>query len=85
MIITRGSRHGRNVSWCSFVFFFSNHVIAGLPCMQAPAEVMAAFLTHLDDTYGGPLGYLDSIGFTKKHQTRLRQAVCVTGSQTAAL
>ena len=53
--------------------------------LQAPAEVMAAFLTHLDERYGGPLSYLDSVGFTKKQQTRLRQAVCITGSQQAAL
>ena len=69
------------------------HIISAFVCtvnahgfdLQAPAEVMAAFLTHLDERYGGPLGYLDSVGFSKKQQTRLRQAVCITGSQQAAL
>ena len=45
--------------------------------LQAPAEVMAATLTHLEDVYGGASGYLESIGFTKKQQQRLAQAVSV--------
>ena len=43
--------------------------------VQAPAEVMAATLTHLDDMYGGPSRYLDSIGFTQDQQRRLARAV----------
>ena len=53
-----------------------------VPCLQAPAEVMAAMLSHLDEMYGGPSGYLTSIGFTTEQQQRLSQAVSVTaGSQ----
>lgn len=43
--------------------------------MQAPAEVMAATLTHLDSRYGGASRYLQSVGFTKEQQQRLAQAV----------
>ena len=43
--------------------------------LQAPAEVMAATLTHLDDMYGGPSRYLESIGFTQDQQQRLAHAV----------
>lgn len=43
--------------------------------LQAPAEVMAATLTHLDDMYGGPQAYLESIGFTQDQQQRLARAV----------
>lgn len=51
-------------------------------CLQAPAEVMAAMLSHLDEMYGGPSGYLTSVGFTTEQQQRLSQAVSVTaGSQ----
>lgn len=45
---------------------------------KAPAEVMAAMLSHLDEMYGGPSGYLTSIGFTTEQQQRLSQAVSVT-------
>lgn len=45
---------------------------------QAPAEVMAATLTHLDEMYGGPLHYLESIGFSREQQQRLAQAVSAT-------
>lgn len=44
---------------------------------KAPPEVMAATLSHLDETYGGPSGYLESIGFTKQQQQRLAKAVSV--------
>ena len=50
-------------------------------CVQAPAEVMAAMLTHLEDAYGGASGYLQSIGFTTEQQQRLARAV----SQPAGL
>lgn len=49
--------------------------------MQAPAEVMAATLTHLDDMYGGPSKYLESIGFTKDQQQRLACAVSANKDQ----
>ena len=41
---------------------------------------MAATLTHLDDMYGGPLRYLESIGFTKQQQERLALAVRASGN-----
>ncbi|KAL3151003.1 hypothetical protein ABBQ38_012875 [Trebouxia sp. C0009 RCD-2024] len=42
---------------------------------KAPAEVMAATLTHLDEMYGGPSRYLESIGFSREQQQRLAKAV----------
>lgn len=45
--------------------------------LQAPAEVMAATLSHLEDAYGGASDYLQSIGFTKEHQLRLAKALAV--------
>lgn len=53
--------------------------------LQAPAEVMAAMLTHLDDMYGGPLRYLESIGFTKEQQQRLALAVRASSNAEAAI
>ena len=53
--------------------------------LQAPAEVMAATLTHLDDTYGGPLRYLESIGFSRDQQERLAWAVGTNGKPKSAV
>ncbi|DBA84394.1 hypothetical protein WJX77_004255 [Trebouxia sp. C0004] len=44
---------------------------------KAPAEVMAATLSHLDDAYGGAAAYLQSIGFTREQQQRLAKALAV--------
>jgi hypothetical protein len=43
--------------------------------LQAPAEVMAATLSHLEDAYGGASAYLQSLGFTKGQQQRLAKAL----------
>lgn len=45
--------------------------------LQAPAEVMAATLSHLEDAYGGASAYLQSIGFTKEQQQSLAKALVV--------
>ncbi len=45
--------------------------------LQAPAEVMAATLSHLEDAYGGASAYLQSIGFSKEQQQRLAKALAV--------
>jgi len=43
--------------------------------LQAPAEVMAATLSHLEDAYGVASAYLQSLGFTKGQQQRLAKAL----------
>jgi hypothetical protein len=42
---------------------------------RAPVAAIRHALKYLQDRYGGPRVYLDTIGFTYKQQDKLRQAI----------